>query len=215
MITDPYASMLSMHLSNVQCFTSPECSTRTLCYWFGIRETRWARTAYAGNLGREYLLPVRGVGTHGYKSEIEALCWMTWLLGCLMGCGVGTFLSICGNASVNFAAPYTCHTRSRMRYKYGLPPACPFLPLGIDDCLVHCFCFYCSSHQEMRELAVRGVDGPGLHTMDLARRAGDASAERAAENPLRPNDGAGHPRNRSLPGKGVVSCLLKDYMMSG
>jgi hypothetical protein len=42
------------------------------------------------------------------------------------------------------------------------------LPLGIDDCLVHCFCFYCSSHQEMRELAVRGVDGPGLHTMDLA-----------------------------------------------
>lgn len=138
------------------------------CYWFGIRETRWARTAYAGNLGREYLLPVRGVGTHGYKSEIEALCWMTWLLGCLMGCGVGTFLSICGNASVNFAAPYTCHTRSRMRYKYGLPPACPFLPLGIDDCLVHCFCFYCSSHQEMRELAVRGVDGPGLHTMDLA-----------------------------------------------
>jgi Cys-rich protein (TIGR01571 family) len=137
------------------------------CYWFGLRETRWARAAYAGNLGREYLMPVRGVGTHGYKSEIEALCWMTWILGCLMGCGIGQILSICGNASVNFAAPYTCHTRSRMRYKYGLPPAIPCCPLGIDDYLVHCFCFYCASHQEMRELAVRGVDGPGLHTMDL------------------------------------------------
>ena len=50
------------------------------CYWFGLREARWARTAYGGNLGREYVLPVRGVGTHGYKSEIEALCWLTWIL---------------------------------------------------------------------------------------------------------------------------------------
>ena len=136
------------------------------CYWFGLRETRWARTAYAGNLGREYVLPVRGVGTHGYKSEIEALCWMTWILGCLMGCGIGQVLSILGNAGINFAAPYTCHTRSRMRYKYGLPPVC-CMPLGIDDFLVHCFCFYCASHQEMRELVARGVDGPGLHTMDV------------------------------------------------
>lgn len=137
------------------------------CYWFGLRETRWARTAYGGNLGREYVLPVRGVGTHGYKSEIEALCWLTWVLGCILGCGIGQVMSICGNASVNFAAPYTCHTRSRMRYKYGLPPMIPFCPLGIDDFLMHCFCFYCASHQEMRELIVRGVDGPGLHTMDV------------------------------------------------
>ena len=138
------------------------------CYWFGLRETRWARTAYAGNLGREYLLPVRGVGTNGYKSEIEALCWMTWIMGCLLGCGIGQVLSVCGNAGVNCAAPYTCHTRSRMRYKYGLPPAIPCCPLGVDDWLVHLFCFYCASHQEMRELAVRGVDGPGLSTMDLS-----------------------------------------------
>jgi Cys-rich protein (TIGR01571 family) len=141
------------------------------CYWFGLRETRWARAAYGGNLGREYMLPVRGVGTHGYKSEIEALCWMTYILGCLMGCGIGQVFSVCGNAGLNFAAPYTCHTRSRMRYKYGLPPAVPCCPLGIDDFLVHCFCFYCASHQEMRELVVRGVDGPGLHTMDLRPEA--------------------------------------------
>lgn len=92
---------------------------------------------------------------------------MTWIMGCLLGCGVGQLLSICGNLSVNFAAPYTCHTRSRIRYKYGLPPVIPCCPLGIDDYLVHCFCFYCASHQEMREMAVRGVDGPGLSTMDL------------------------------------------------
>lgn len=141
------------------------------CYWFGLREARWARAAYGGNLGREYMLPVKGVGTHGYKSEIEALCWLTWLLGCVLGCGIGQVFSILGNASVNFAAPYTCHTRSRMRYKYGLPPVFCCLPVGVDDFLVHLLCFYCASHQEMRELVIRGVDGPGLHTMDVQPEA--------------------------------------------
>ena len=116
------------------------------CFWFGLRETRWARTAYAGNMGREYMMPVQGVGTHAYKSEIEALCWMTYILGCIFSCGIGQVFSICGNAGANCAACYTCHTRARMRNTYGLPPVFG-LPLGIDDCLVHLLCFYCASHQ--------------------------------------------------------------------
>ena len=123
------------------------------CFWFGLREARWARTAYAGNMGREYMMPVNGVGTHGYKSEIEALCWMTYILGCIFSCGIGQVFSICGNAGANCAACYTCHTRSRMRNRYGLPPVFG-LPLGIDDCLVHLLCFYCASHQYVCTLSV-------------------------------------------------------------
>lgn len=32
---------------------------------------------------------------------------------------------------------------------------------GVDDCLVHFLCFYCASHQELRESIMRGMDGPG------------------------------------------------------
>jgi hypothetical protein len=54
-----------------------------------------------------------------------------------------------------------------MRRRWSLPPAFG-LPPAIDDWLVHFICFYCSSYQEMRELAVRGVDGPGLHVLDVS-----------------------------------------------
>jgi hypothetical protein len=61
--------------------------------------------------------------------------------------------------------------RLQVRQKYRLPPAIPCFPLGLDDCLVDFFCFYCASHQLMRELAVRGVDGPGLHVLDVVPEA--------------------------------------------
>lgn len=141
---------------------------RTLeeCYWDGLRQTRWARTVYAANLGREYILPVRGVGRHGYKSEIKALCWMYFLMGCIFSCGIGQVFSLCGNFCFNFSACYSCHAREKIRRRYKLPPVFG-LPPGIDDFVAHFFCLYCSVYQEMRELTIRGVDGPGLHILDV------------------------------------------------
>ena len=50
--------------------------------------------------------------------------------------------------------------------KFKLPTTCG-LPDGIDDCCVHFWCLYCASHQEMREVVMRGLDGPGLHALDV------------------------------------------------
>ena len=48
--------------------------------------------------GPEYVMPVRDIGRHGYKSDIKALCWMYCLMSCIFGCGVGQFASLCGAA---------------------------------------------------------------------------------------------------------------------
>lgn len=141
--------------------------TVTQCLWTGLRQTRWTRAVYAAGLGHEYVYPVHGVGRHSYVSSLKALGWLYCCMGCLFGCGVGQVFSLCGNIGCNFAACYSCHARERLRRKYKLPPSfC--MPPGIDDCLVHFFCFYCASHQEIRELVVRGVDGPGMHIFDVA-----------------------------------------------
>lgn len=137
------------------------------CYWTGLRQMRWSRAVYAANLGREYIMPVQDVhGKGNFKGDIEALCWMTCLMGCLFSCGIGQIFTLCGNVLFNCAAPYTCHARYKLRKKYNLPPAfC--MPPGVDDYLVHFLCFYCSSYQELREIAVRGVDGPGMCILDV------------------------------------------------
>lgn len=144
------------------------CFGRTLseCYWTGLRQIRWARTAYGGALGTEYLFPVQNVGSHGYLSDIQALCWLYFSMSCLFSLGIGQVFSLCGNIGCNFGACYSCHAREKMRRRFHLPPAFG-LPPGIDDCVVHFLCFYCSSHQELRELVVRGIDGPGLHILDV------------------------------------------------
>ena len=144
------------------------CFGRTLseCYWTGLRQIRWARAAYGGALGTEYLFPVQNVGKHGYLSDIQALCWLYFSMSCLFSLGIGQVFSLCGNIGCNFGACYSCHAREKMRRRFGLPPAFG-LPPGIDDCAVHFLCFYCSSHQELRELVVRGIDGPGLHILDV------------------------------------------------
>ena len=110
---------LAKHGSHIPCWDSCRVNPlrwrgvvfgRTLreCYWFGLRQTRWARAVHAANLGREYVLPVASVGRHGYQSEIKALCWLTFLLGCVCSCGVGQVFSLCGNVGFNFSAPWTC-----------------------------------------------------------------------------------------------------------
>lgn len=144
------------------------CFGRTAreCYWTGLRQTRWARGAYAGAISPEFVFPVQAVGRRGYLSDVQALCWLYCLAGCLASCGVGQAFSLCGNVGCNFAACASCHARERLRRRYGLPPAFG-LPPGIDDCAVHFLCFYCASHQELREMALRGVDGPGLHILDV------------------------------------------------
>lgn len=145
------------------------CFGRTFneCYWTGLRQARWARAVYAAGLGREYVMPVRDIGRHGYKSDIKALCWMYFLMGMIFGCGIGEVINLCGACEIiNFGAWYSCHARERLRRRYNLPPMC-CMPPGIDDCLVHFFCMYCAVHQELRELAVRGVDGPGMHILDV------------------------------------------------
>ncbi|KDD75311.1 hypothetical protein H632_c751p0 [Helicosporidium sp. ATCC 50920] len=136
------------------------------CYWSGIRQMRWARGVYAANLGREYIFPYRNIGRHGYKSDLKALCWTYCLLGCVFSCGIGQVFSLCGNFMFNFAAWYSCHAREKLRRRYNLPSTFG-CPPGVDDFLVHFLCFYCASHQELRELAVRGVDGPGMHILDV------------------------------------------------
>jgi len=136
------------------------------CLWTGFRQMRWARAAYAGALGTEYLMPVKNVGRHGYNSDIRALFGLYCAMSCCFSCGVGQIFSLCGNLGCNFGAWYSCHSREKLRRRYELPSAfC--LPPGIDDFLVHFFCFYCASHQELREMAVRGIDGPGHHILDL------------------------------------------------
>lgn len=87
-------------------------------------------------------------------------------MSCLFSCGIGQVFSLCGNLGINFGACYSCHAREKLRRKFHLPPAFG-LPPGIDDCLVHFLCMYCASHQELRELALRGVDGPGMHIFDV------------------------------------------------
>lgn len=42
----------------------------------GMRQSRWARGVYAANLGREYVLPIKDIGRHGYISDIKALFGM-------------------------------------------------------------------------------------------------------------------------------------------
>ncbi|KAL4544872.1 hypothetical protein Ndes2526B_g00808 [Nannochloris sp. 'desiccata'] len=144
------------------------CFGRTLkeCYFTGLRQTRWARGAYAGAISPEFLFPVEDVGRHGYISDIQALCWLYFSMGCIFGCGIGQIFSLCGNLGCNFGACYSCHARERLRRRFQLPPAFA-LPPGIDDFLVHFFCLYCASHQEIREMALRGVDGPGMHILDV------------------------------------------------
>lgn len=117
-------------------------------------------------MGREYVFPYRGIGRHGYLSDIKALCWTYCLISCIFSCGIGQVFSLCGNVVCNFGAIYSCHARRKLRARYRLPPTFG-LPPGMDDFLTHFLCFYCSSHQELREIAARGVDGPGLHILDV------------------------------------------------
>ena len=144
------------------------CFGRTCkeCYFTGLRQTRWARGAYAGAISPEFLFPVQDVGHHGYTSDIQALCWLYFSMGCIFGCGIGQIFSLCGNLGCNFGACYSCHSRERLRRRFHLPPAFA-LPPGLDDFLAHFFCLYCASHQELREMALRGVDGPGMHILDV------------------------------------------------
>lgn len=141
------------------------------CLWTGWRQMRWSRAAYGGSLGREYVMPVHNVGHHGYLSDIRALFGLSCAMACVFSCGIGQILSLCGNICSNFGAIYTCNARRKVRQKYGLPPAIPGCVPGLDDCLVDFFCFYCASHQLLRELAIRGVDGPGMHVLDVAPEA--------------------------------------------
>lgn len=144
------------------------------CYWTGLRQMRWSRGAYSAALGREYVMPVKDISRHekGFASDIKALCVMYFAMGTVFGMGIGQIFTLCGNFMFNFAACYSCHSREKIRRKYKLPPTFG-LPPGIDDCVVHFICSYCASHQELRELAVRGVDGPGMHIMDVLPHAYD------------------------------------------
>ena len=116
------------------------------CLWAGFRQMRWSRAAYAGALGREYVMPVYKVGRHGFISDLKALFGLYCALSCAFSCGIGQIFSLCGNLGCNFGAWYSCHAREKMRRRYKLPSTfC--LPPGIDDFLVHLLCMYCASHQ--------------------------------------------------------------------
>lgn len=150
------------------------CFGRTLeqCFWTGLKQMRWSRGTYAAALGREYIMPVKEISRHGrgFTSDIKALCILYFAMGTVFGMGFGQIFTVCGNFMFNFAACFSCHSREKIRRKYKLPPTFG-LPPGIDDCLVHFLCAYCASHQEARELAVRGVDGPGMHIFDVSPEA--------------------------------------------
>ncbi|KAK9821448.1 hypothetical protein WJX81_000342 [Elliptochloris bilobata] len=143
------------------------CFGRTFeeCCWFGCDRLRWARTTHAMRVGREYIEPFHRIGSD-YRSDICALCWFQVCVGCAAGLGCGQAFSLCGNVGANFGAWYSCHAREKLRRKFDLPPTFG-LCAGVDDCVTHFFCMYCASHQEMRECAVRGLDGPGLYALDV------------------------------------------------
>eukprot|EP00884_Botryococcus_braunii_P006425 jgi/Botrbrau1/15784/Bobra.4_1s0136.1 len=148
------------------------CFGRTCkeCYWLGIDRTRWARTVYAAGLGREYTVPCSTVPDDDWRGRIAALCAFECCLTEAFSFGFGQFVAP-GGCGFNFASCYDWHSREKIRRKYNLPGTLVFLPPGCDDCLTHCFCMYCASHQEMRELPVRGVDGPGLHVLDVSEQS--------------------------------------------
>ncbi|KAK9850266.1 hypothetical protein WJX84_009716 [Apatococcus fuscideae] len=136
------------------------------CYWFAVDRTRWARVVHAVGLGREYTYPFAEVGKGTARSEMCALCWFTCMFGIIASAGIGQGITVCGNIGPNFAACYTCHAREKIRRRFNLPPTFG-LPPGFDDCCTHFCCMYCSSHQELRELLVRGLDGPGISPLDV------------------------------------------------
>lgn len=135
------------------------------CYWLGVDRTRWARNVYSAGLGREYKAPCVAIPESHWKGRIAAVCWFQCLLTEGLSAGFGQLVAP-GGCILNFAACYTCHAREKLRRKYNLPAALG-LPPGFDDCCVHFVCMYCASHQEMRELAIRGIDGPGMHVLDV------------------------------------------------
>jgi hypothetical protein len=90
------------------------------CLWTGWRQMRWSRAAYSGSLGREYVMPVYDVGHHGYSSDIRALCGLSCAMACVLSCGIGQILSLCGNAGAHIHRAdkqSTSFTRSQSRRK--------------------------------------------------------------------------------------------------
>ncbi|KAI5065202.1 hypothetical protein GOP47_0019897 [Adiantum capillus-veneris] len=57
-----------------------------------------------------------------------------------------------GAACVSCPWVYTTQYRTKLRLKFGLPPA------PCNDCAVHFFCEACALCQEHRELKARGID---------------------------------------------------------
>ncbi|DBB02782.1 TPA: hypothetical protein ACH3X1_013614 [Trebouxia sp. C0004] len=132
------------------------------CWWTGWHDGRWARAAHGAQLGSEYRWK-RGENWHGTTAALGSYVFaLNLALSILLSFGFGVGGSFC----LSFVGFTTCHSRLHMRRKYGLQSAC-CLPQRIDDCLVHTCCMYCASHQEIRELAYRGHDGPGISILDV------------------------------------------------
>ncbi|CAL8464391.1 g3926 [Coccomyxa elongata] len=146
------------------------CFGRTVseCFCVGIHPTRWARSAYGGNLGARFR---RGTSSQRtWKEVIGSLsalyCWASLALSF----GLGHLICAGGAWGLNFMSWFSCVTRRQLRRRFRLP-ATFGLPDGCDDCAVHTCCMYCASHQELRELAVRGVGGPSIHVLDVTSRS--------------------------------------------
>ncbi|CAL1353317.1 unnamed protein product [Linum trigynum] len=67
-------------------------------------------------------------------------------------CGVNGALYTLIACVTGFPCCFSCFYRSKMRQQYGLKGT------HCGDCLVHCFCEYCSLCQEYRELKNHGFD---------------------------------------------------------
>ncbi|KAK9904816.1 hypothetical protein WJX75_003029 [Coccomyxa subellipsoidea] len=93
-------------------------------------------------------------------------CWASLALGC----GLGHLWSAGGSYGLNMMSWFSCVSRQHLRRRFRLPSTFG-LPESCDDCAVHTCCMYCASHQELRELAVRGVGGPGIHVLDVTPRS--------------------------------------------
>lgn len=142
------------------------------CLYFGLHYSRWARGVYSAGLGREYTMHKKCCGrcfkSHSTHAEISSLATFACTLGILLKFGLTFGLAFIDCVHlISFEACYTCHSREKLRRKYNIPATFCCLPPGIDDWVVHCFCMYCASHQELRELAVRGVDGEGIYVLDM------------------------------------------------
>ncbi|CAN1774915.1 Protein PLANT CADMIUM RESISTANCE 2 [Linum perenne] len=94
--------------------------------------------------------------SNSYAESTDKVDWSSGLCDCFSdarnSCGVNGALYTIIACVTGFPCCYSCFYRTKLRQQYGIKGT------HSRDCLVHCFCEYCSLCQEYRELKKHGFD---------------------------------------------------------